>query len=129
MGRVLKLPFAVTVVSISALLLQGCGANDVSFNVTISNNTDHTVVDHGYFETQAEELKPGQSLDEAEFPNEGVDQDRITTPSGHVLGCLPFQFSEIPPIELRVNLIEMVPCRNWGNPSGNSKYDWPNRSY
>ena len=129
MGRLAKASLLLAAISTSALLLQACGANDDPFKVKIINDTGQTVVDHGYFEGQPEVLKPGRSVDEDEFANEGVGQDRITSATGRTLGCLPFQFSENPPVEVRVKLTEMVPCRNWGNPSGNSRYDWPNRSY
>ena len=99
------------------------GANDDPFTVTIRNNTSQTVIDYGYFVTMpgtsngggAVVLGPGQSFGESEFANEGVDQDRITSVGGKTLGCLPFQFSENPPVPFEVNVTEMVPCRNWGD--------------
>jgi hypothetical protein len=122
-----------------SLVLSGCtlGADDDPFNVKIVNNTSDTVVDHGWFVTKPGTsdgggpvvLKPGKSFAESEFANEGVDQDKISTPSGKTLGCLPFQFSENPPLTIRVEVTEMVQCHNWGNPPGNSKYDWPDRKY
>jgi hypothetical protein len=137
MGRVHWVSLGLIALVGIAFPLQGCtlGANDVSFTVTIQNNTSHTVVDHGYFVTKpgtsngdgAVVLKPGQSFGEPEFANEGVDQDRISTPSGKTLGCLPFQFSENPAIAIRVMITEMVRCHDWGNT--NSKYDWPDPKY
>lgn len=112
------------------------GANDDPFTVTIRNDTSQTVTDYGYFVTVprtsngggATVLKPGHSFDESEFANEGVDQDRITSLGGKVLGCLPFQFSENPPEPFEVNVTEMVPCKNWRD-EAQSKTDWPDPKY
>ena len=137
MGRRGFATIAVGSLASIAPLLSSCGANDNPFTVSIRNDTTQTVVDHGYFVTKrgtsdgggAVILKPGQSFVESEFANEGVDQDRITTLSGTRLGCLPFQFSNNPPVTIRVKVTEMVRCHNWGIPPGNSKYDWPDRKY
>ena len=103
--------------------------------MTIRNNTSQIVIDYGYFVTVpgtsngggAVVLRPGQSFGESEFANEGVDQDRITSVGGRTLGCLPFQFSENPPVPFEVDVTEMVPCRNWGD--SESKVDWPDAKY
>jgi hypothetical protein len=108
------------------------GFEDVSFNVTVTNNTSRTVVDHAFFITQPGTsngggtvvLKPGHSFDDPEFANEGVDPDRITNLAGKTLGCFPFQFSE-DVSGLRVKLTEMVPCKHWV-PESNQPKDWPN---
>jgi len=122
--------------TVSALLLSACGANDNPFTVTITNNTGQTVVDHGFFVAQpgtsngggAVVLKPGQSFGEPEFANEGVDPDRITTLAGQTLGCFPFQFSENAPTPLVVNVSQMVPCKKWV-PESTQPHDWPNLNY
>jgi hypothetical protein len=73
-------------------------------------------------------LGPGRSFAESEFANEGVDPDRITSPSGKTLGCLPFQFSENAPTPVVVNVTQMVICKHWALESNLPK-DWPNPSY
>jgi hypothetical protein len=130
---------AIDLLASAAMLLQGCsiGAYDDPFTVTIVNDTHQTVVDHAWFVGMPGTsngggpvvLKPGGSFGESEFANEGVDQDRITTLSRKTLDCLPFQFSENPPVAIRVMLTQMLPCQNWGNPPGNTKFDWPDRNY
>jgi hypothetical protein len=120
-----------------AVLLGACGANDNPFTVTIVNDTAQTVVDHGYFVTQrgtskgggAVTLKPGHSFGESEFADEGVDADRITSPGGETLGCLPFKFSNNPPVTLVVKVSEMVPCGNSGGSSAVGGHDWPSSKY
>ena len=113
------------------------GAEDVPFNVTVTNNTSRAIVDHSFFgadygtrgtsdNDQVVVLKPGHSFGEAQYPNEGVDPDRITSLNGKTLGCLPFQFSEFPPKSLDVKVTEMVPCRHWPELS---KEDWPDPKY
>jgi len=121
-----------------ALLLTGCGigANDDPFPVLMTNNTHQTLVDIAWFVTTPGTsngggqvvLKPGQSFAEEETANLGVSQDRITTLAGKTLGCLPFQFSENPPVEITVDLTEKVPCGHWGD-GKQSKHDWPYRKY
>src|ERR1700677_5137271 len=136
MGRLARMALLLTALSTVALLLQACGANDVPFTVTISNNTGHTLIDHSFFTPKPGTssgddpvvLKPGQSFGEPEFTNEGTDPDTITTVAGKVLGCLPFQFSENPSKSLVVKVTETVPCRHWAF-EANSPKDWPNPHY
>lgn len=121
-----------------ALLLAGCtvGANDDPFSVKIVNDTPHTVVDHAWFVNRPGTsdgggpvvLEPGHFFDESEFANEGVGQDRISTPTGKTLGCLPFQFSENPPTTIIVHIAEMKPCGKWGD-FKQSKHDWPDPNF
>lgn len=136
MGRLARVVLLGVSFLASALLLQACGANDDPFTVTITNNTDHTVVDDSFFLPKPGTtvsgdpvlLKPGHSFGETEFANEGVDPDRITTPSGKTLGCFPFQFSENAPTPLVVKVSQMVPCKRWV-PESNLPRDWPNPNY
>jgi hypothetical protein len=126
-----------TCVFLGAILLTACGANDGPFTVTIVNDTTQTVVDHGYFITVPGTsngggrvvLKEGHSFEEDEFANEGVDADRITTLGGETLGCLPFKFSENPPVAVVVKVSEMVPCGNSGGSKAVGGADWPFPSY
>ncbi len=124
------------VASISGI---GIGANDDPFTVTITNNTPHPIVDHSSFGAAYGTkdafdggmiivLKPGQSFQDAEFANEGVHPDRITSVGGKTIGCLPFQFSENVPKPLVVKVTERVPCRHW-IPGSNLPKDWPDANY
>src|ERR1700677_313894 len=112
----------VLILFLVAIILQGCGlgAEDVPFTITITNDTSNTIVDHTFFSTVpssrgvgAVVLKPGHSFKEAEYANEGVDPDRITSLSGKTLGCFPFQFSRSTPQPFDVKVTQMVPCRRW----------------
>jgi len=111
------------------LLVEGCGlgAEDVWFNVKVADNTPHAVLDQEYFGSPTM-LKPGDSLLDHEYANEGVMPDRITSLSGQTLGCLPFQFTNTPPGTLEVKISQMVPCRHWAQGS-TSLHDWPNPKY
>ncbi len=123
----------------AAILLQGCGANDDPFTVTIKNDTSAAIVDHSFFGAaygtpgtshngQVITLTPGRSFAETEFANEGVDPDRVTSLSGKTLGCFPFQFSENAPTSVVVKVTQMVRCKNWV-PESNLPRDWPNPNY
>lgn len=132
------LPVCVPV--LLGLLVSGCGGfEDVPFIVTVRNNTPHTIVDYSFFGadygTKHESssgmvvtLAPGHSFGDLEYSNEGTDPDRITTPGGKVLGCLPFQFSASPPRSFVVKVTQMVPCRHWAFETNNPK-DWPDPNY
>ena len=123
------------------VLLQGCtgGFDDDVFDVTITNNTGSSIVDHTFFGAacgvkdvspngQVITVSPGETFAVAEFANEGTDPDRITTLSGRTLGCLPFQFSENPPVQPVVKVTQMVPCRHYGYEVTYPR-DWPNPKY
>ncbi len=109
------------------LFVQGCGlgAEDVPFNVKVTNNTLRAVVDD-QDETagQSVVLEPGQSRVDSEYTNEGVRPDRVTSISGKTLGCLPFQFTRAPPGTLEVKISQMVRCRRWA-PGEQVSRDWP----
>jgi hypothetical protein len=130
---------AVAVLALLVLLLSSCGAEDVPFTVTVSNDTSHTIIDHVFFTVnygtkdassngRIVTVLPGHSFGEGEYSNEGVDPDRITNLSGKTLGCFPFQFSETPPKPLVVKVTQLVPCRHWALESNLPK-DWPNPNY
>lgn len=127
----------IVCIALSAVVLGACGANDNPFTVTIVNDTSQTVLDHGYFVTQpgtshgggVVSLKPGHSFGEGEFANEGVDSDRITSLDGKTLGCLPFKFSQNPPVPVVVKISEMVPCDDSGGSSAVGGHDWPSSKY
>lgn len=133
MGKRRTAVLALAALTPFALVLCGCtlGAEDVSFTITVTNNTHQTVIDHEFFMTKPGTVdgggpvvfKPGHSYSESEFSNEGVDPDRLTTLSGKTLGCFPFQFSQDDP-GLRVKVSQMVPCKRWV-PESNLPADWP----
>jgi hypothetical protein len=139
-GRRLR-TLALCFLPLTVALVSGCGigANDDPFNVTIMNDTASTIVDHTFFDAargdqhvsgndQTIAAGPGASFGVTEFANLGTDPDRITTFSGRTLGCLPFQFSEDPPVQPVVKVTQMVPCRHWGN-EVESPRDWPDPNY
>jgi hypothetical protein len=114
-----------------SLLLSACGlgAEDVPFNVKITNNTSHMVVDWADEYTKySVALMPGRSFLESEYTNEGVRPDRIASVSGRTLGCLPFQFTDTPPTTLEVEISQMVPCKHWAIGS-TIRRDWPDPKY
>jgi hypothetical protein len=127
---------AAAAVVLLSLFVSACGGfEDYPFTVTIQNDTARTVVDHSFFGVNygtkgassnllVVRVPPGHSFGEAEFENEGVDFDRITTLSGETLGCLPFQFSNQPPKPLTVEITQMVKCQRWSQYGSNRK-DWP----
>lgn len=131
----------VAVVVLIAPLLSSCtlGAEDVPFTVTVVNDTPDTVVDHVFFSANAEtkdassngkivKVATGHSFGEAEYPDLGVDPDRLTDVGGETLGCLPFKFSHKPPTPVSVEVTQMVMCHHWSQ-YGSVRKDWPNRNY
>src|ERR1017187_4220228 len=92
-------------------------------------NTFHTVIDHTYVDAVSKVvLQPGQSFLDAEYTNEGVLPDRITSLSVHTLGCLPFHFTGTPSHTLSVMITQMVRCRHWAAGT-TSPQDWPDPKY
>ena len=112
---------------LASLLLNACGvgAEDIPFNIKITNDTSQTVVDWAdEYANYSVVLPPGHSFLESEYTNEGVRPDRIKSVSGQTLGCLPFQFTDTPPSTLEVGISQMVPCKRWGVGS-TTREDWP----
>jgi hypothetical protein len=116
---------------VTSLLLSACGlgAEDIPFNVKITNDTSHTVVDWAdEYANYSVVLTPGHSFLESEYTNEGVRPDRIELVSGQTLGCLPFQFTNTPPTTLDVRVSQMVPCKGWVVGS-TTRQDWPDPKF
>lgn len=124
---------ALTVSIVSAsIVLQACGADDITFQAKVINNSPNAVVDRqcnitcNRFFTRVV-LRPGQSTNDNESPDGVQEPDRITSLSGKVLGCLPFRFANVPSAQVAVKISQMVPC---GESDGTDKthgHDWPNR--
>jgi len=118
------------------LLLQGCGAEDISFNLKLRNNTHETavvLVCNGRTSctriAYKVALKPGAVVLTAQYPDGITRPMRIDSEFGRILGCLPFQFSRVVPSKVVVNVSQMVPC---GDSLGTRKTegrDWPYHSY
>jgi hypothetical protein len=70
-------------------------------------------------------LKPGQSMLSVQVPYGGPYPVQISSPPGEVLGCLPFNFSYTPRVELVVNVSKMVACGNSLGAASSGGHDWP----
>jgi hypothetical protein len=101
----------------------------VPFNVKVTNDTSHAVVEQTDEDASySTVLTPGQSFLDPEYTNEGVQPDRMTSPQGETLGCLPFQFTETPSHTLKVRTSQLVKCKRWAV-GANISHDWPDSRY
>jgi hypothetical protein len=121
-------------VAFSAILVQGCGAEDAGFSLKLVNNSSTTVVvkpcvDACTSYVASIMLNPGQGLETAQDPDGILRPIQVDSVSGVRLGCLPFRFSRIPPKNVDVYVSQIVPCGESGGSKSVHEGDWPYLKY
>jgi hypothetical protein len=129
---------AVVVLLLCGLMFQACGANPGDpINLDVRNNTGTTVTVracNGYAPSCSStaytvQLRPGQTSTTAQEPDGTFRPMMVASSQGSVLGCLPFQFSVVPPANDVVKVSEMVPCGDSLGKGHSGGHDWPYRNY
>jgi hypothetical protein len=117
-----------------ALVLASCGAEDVTFTVQVKNDSSQVIVDRqcnitcDQFFTKVR-LDPGQSTTDVESPDGVPSPDELFSPSGVVLGCLPFRFRTVPPGDIEVATSQAIGCGGSSGSTNAAGLDWPDRKY
>jgi hypothetical protein len=113
------------------LLASGCGSYGGPFNFSVVNNLNETVVLRDCVNstcTSANEpwtIKAGKVGEDLGVPDGVLRAERVSSPSGTVLGCVPFRFTKTPPSHFQVKLSEMVPCGDSAGSHVVGGHDWP----
>jgi hypothetical protein len=126
------------VLFVGVVLLQACGANPGNpLSVNVRNDTSEAVVlkacngstppcePIAYTAT----VSPGTATSTVQEPDGTSRPIVVTNRAGTTLGCLPFQFSKVPPPNLTINVSRMVPCGSALGTKGTGGRDWPFSRY